>query len=72
MVQLQVTIPPGGTTQIDLTNIPLGEDHEKGYKAVAFEITTYEFVTTGTIACMFFETTLRCVAGLVTEPAAVS
>jgi hypothetical protein len=70
VVNMQVTLPPSGQMTLDLTNIPLGDDPEKGYKARAAKITTYEFVTTGTIAYPILQQALENIRRIVNDLAA--
>ncbi len=70
LVTLDATIPPGQSVEIDLKNIKLGENPDKGYRAQAYELTTYEFITTGTVAFMFFEGALHNIRNIVNQLAA--
>ncbi len=47
MVGIRATIPPGGTVEIDLSRIPLGDNEDKTFRAVAIVWKGLEFATTG-------------------------
>jgi hypothetical protein len=67
MVEIEATIPPGQSIEINLSHIKLGQSADSAYRARAFEVTTYEFITTGTIAYGFFDGALRNVRRIVAD-----
>jgi hypothetical protein len=53
MVRISGTIPPGGTVEINLSNIPLGGGPDKPFRATAQVWTGLEFVITGGLVLPF-------------------
>ena len=72
MVNMTIALPPNGQFTVDLKNIKIGNDPQIGYKAEACELTTYEFVTTGTVAYGLFENFLVNVKSIVEDLSKVS
>ena len=71
IVEITGKIPPKTTVELDLKNLKLGDNPDNWYRAQAIEVTTYEFVTTGTMASMFLATALCNVQRIVEELVAI-
>jgi hypothetical protein len=70
-VLISATIPPGGTLDIDLSDIPLGGSPDKPFQAVAGVWTRLEFTTHGGPVLLLLEFALRNVGNLVKELASL-
>lgn len=66
-VVISATLPPGGTLDIDLSNIPLGGGPDKPFQAVAGLWTRLEFTPHGVPVLLLLEVALKNVCNIVNE-----
>jgi hypothetical protein len=61
------TIPPGGAVTIDLSRIPLGDNEDNTFHAVAGAWKGLEFATNGALVLPFLHQALLCADRIVNE-----
>ena len=67
MVRISGTLPPGGSVEIDLKNIPIGGGPDKPFDAVARKWTGLEFAASGVLVLPFLDYVLKNVKKIVNE-----